>query len=265
MKTIHCILFAVLSIAVWTASPATAEDASHLKIFNGEPRLFVVNGYSTSYQWPRILQRKLDRYFDGNRIIEVEPATKGGTPIAKWMDVNTGERLQPWEEILQPALQKSDNRPVVVLAQQSLQWVFGDRRQGIRNAQDQERISFGASVLQKYAQGLLDDEADHVFIAMHIYKTGMEPEIGNERLALARFLENGLENVHGGPDVWIPTKARWPEAFARDKVHPNSLGAEIMAHYWFETLLAHDELETPAGSIKEVTEAAEMAGEDGER
>ena len=49
-------------------------------------------------------------------------------------------------------------RPVIVLAQQSLQFVYpGDRRHGIRNAQDEERIKIGADVIQRYAELILED------------------------------------------------------------------------------------------------------------
>jgi hypothetical protein len=48
-----------------------------LKIFDGKPKVIVVNGYSTSFQWPRILQRKLDRYSNGKRLLKVKQAAKG--------------------------------------------------------------------------------------------------------------------------------------------------------------------------------------------
>jgi len=73
-----------------------------------------------------------------------------------------------------------EKRPVVVLAQQSLQWVYGERTVGIRNKGDGERIRFGATAIKRYADLILDDGAADVIIAMHIYKQGMEPEIGNE-------------------------------------------------------------------------------------
>ena len=83
----------------------------------------------------------------------------------------------------------------------------------------------------------------------------MEPEIGNERLALAEFLKRSKPNVHTGPDVWEPTKKLFPKAFARDLVHPNSIGAEVMAQKWFETLLKHDGLEVPEWSRADMEKA----------
>ena len=234
------------------------QKESQQRILDETPKLLVVNGYSTSFQWPRILQRKLDRHF-GRRIIEVTSATKGGTPIAKWMDVETGRALASWNGVLRPALAPTDERPRIVLAQQSLQWAFGNRSDGIRNGDDSLRIRQGADVLQKYAEGLLKDGARQVFIAMHIYKHPMEPEIGNERMALSELMKRAMERVHAGPDVWEPTKELYPKAFAQDGVHPNSIGSEVMAQKWFETLLKHDGLDIPEWSREEMQQA--VAGE----
>ena len=260
----------LFALAPAGAASRAEETVGSLKILSGEPRLIVVNGYSTSFHWPSVLQRKLDKHFDGKRVVEVRSATKGGTPIAKWMDAQTGKRLAPWTDILQPALNQGDGRPVVVLAQQSLQWAFGDRGAGIRNAEDKEQIEYGAEVLGRYTDSLLEDGADEVFVAMHIYKTGMEPAIGNERFALTEFLKGKPAHVHAGPDVWQPMKAQWPQAFAADKVHPNSVGAEIMAQYWFEAILKYDEAEVPEWSRQEMLTAIEkgpiqVSGREGSR
>jgi acetyl esterase/lipase len=115
----------------------------------------------------------------------------------------------------------------------------------------------GADALEKYVRLLKDDGADLVFIAMHIYKQPMEPEIGNERLALVELIRRNIDGVEPGPDVWTPTKDRYPEAFAQDTLHPNALGAEIMAQAWFETLLSFDGLEVPAWSHNSTSLLAE--------
>lgn len=146
-------------------------------------------------------------------------------------------------------------RPVVVLAQQSLQWVYGQRAAGIRSAEDRERIEQGADAIEHYGKLLLEDGAADVFIAMHIYKHAMEPEIGNERMALAELMKHDPPRLHAGPDVWTPTRAHYPLAFDRDRKHPNFVGAEIMAHYWFATLLEHDGLDVPAWSSREMENA----------
>ena len=244
--------FALLVSAV--AAAAEPETRPHQPVLDETPKVFVVNGYSTSFQWPRILQQKLDRHF-GRRVIEVKSATKGGTPIAKWMDVKTGEPLKPWTDVLRPALKAADKRPRILLAQQSLQWAFGSRSEGIRNADDRQRVKHGADVIQRYTELALKDGARQVFIAMHIYKHPMEPEIGNERLALAEFLKREAAGVHAGPDVWEPTKKLYPKAFAQDLVHPNGIGAEVMAQKWFEALLEHDGLEVPEWSRDQMQQA----------
>jgi acetyl esterase/lipase len=239
-----------LSAGRYALSAAYSSTQAHrdFKILDDTSKTIIVNGYSTSFRWPQLLQTKLDRYFDGKRLLQVKQATKGGTPIAKWIDVNTGEPLQPWLTVLRPRLQEDKGKPVIVLAQQSLQWVFGDRREGIRNAEDKERIQQGADALEKYVKLLKEDGADVVFVAMHIYKHPMEPEIGNERHALDELMRRKIPGVQRGPDVWTPTKQVYPRAFATDGVHPNALGAEVMAQKWFETLLKHDGLEVPTWS-----------------
>ena len=253
----HLLLTTIAAVVlVGCATTVSAQQSSNrgLKLFDGEPKALVVNGYSTSFQWPKILQRKLDNYFDGNRVIEVKLATQGGTPIAKWINLETGQPLAPWIQKLRPLL-KDKKQPTLVLAQQSLQWAFGDRSAGIRSAQDTGNIRKGAGAIKKYADLLLADGADEVFIGMHIYKKPMEPVIGNERLALAEYIKSQPQHVHAGPDVWQPTSKVWPQAFRVDKVHPNEMGSEIMAQHWFAALLKHDGREIPSWSEEEMKKA----------
>ena len=252
----------MLCLCLIGASMATAADegqldaaSEELTIFSGQPRLIIVTGYSTSFHWWAFFQRKIDRHAAGERVIEVRPATKGGAPVARWIDVRTGEPLAPWTQIIRPALRRKGGRPAIVLAQQSLQWAFGERSAGITGEDDTERIAQGADALQKYVELLLKDGADVVLLAMHIYKRPMEPRIGNERLALAELMTRTIPRLHAGPDVWEPTRQQYPGAFAQDKLHPNSIGAEIMAQMWFETLLKHDALEVPEWSRQEMAEA----------
>ena len=248
---------AALSVfALATAALAAGEGAAgELKVFSGEPRLIVVHGYSTSFHWWAMLQRKIDRFGPGPRKVEVVLSAKGGTPIAKWMDVDSGEPLPAWSERVTSTLQLKGDRPAIILAQQSLQWVFAERDAGIEGPGDAKRIAEGADAIEKYVRLLLGDGADRVFVAMHIYKKPMEPAIGHERLALTEALGRGIGSFHAGPDVWEPTSKLWPQAFADDKVHPNSIGAEVMAQLWFETLLEHDGLVIPAWSKQEMQSA----------
>jgi hypothetical protein len=209
------------------------------KVLDDTPKKVVVNGYSTSFDWPLKLQQKLDDYY-GQRVIEVIDATKAGTPIAKWIDVETGTRLQNWTDILSPAFDQ--NEPVIVLAQQSLQWVFdpNDRHLGITGPNDVARIEEGAEGIETYVKALNEDGADMIIYATHIYKYSMEPEIENEKYALAEMLSRQRFAFEGGPDVWTPMRDAWPDAFKADQVHPNDVGAEIMADHWFEAILTRD-------------------------
>ena len=245
------------ALALACAAPLLhgASDGPGVRIFDGEPKLIVVNGYSTSFRWPDLLQRKLDRQAGAKGVLVVRKATAPGTPIAKWIDVETGEPLQPWLDTLRPALQQDDGEPVIVLAQQSLQWVFGPQAESIRGDGDAERIGKGADVMQRYVELLQGDGADLVFIAAHIYKKPMEPGIGNERYALDELMRRDLPFVRRGPDVWTPTRELYPTVFARDKVHPNGMGDEVMAQLWFEALLAHDGVGVPEWSRKQLAKA----------
>ena len=243
----------LILLACAVLAPALRSES--IEIFNGEPRLIVVTGYSTSQHWWAMLQRKIDRFRPGERMVEVNLVNRGGSPIVRWIDVTTGEPAPTWTERLRPILTKKRDRPLIVLAQQSLQGVFEERRAGIRGPDDSTRVGQGADAIEKYVRLLLRDGADQVFVAMHIFKKSMEPGIGYERLALAAALKRDIPSFHAGPDVWEPTSKVWPQAFAADKAHPSSIGAEIMAHYWFATLLEHDGLEVPDWSRQEMEDA----------
>ena len=240
-------------------APAPSKVEGKLKIFDGKAKIIVVNGYSTSFLWPYMLQRKLDRHFDGRRVITVRPATRAGAPIAKWMDAQTGKPKPAWRQVRTALKAGAKGAVRIALAQQSLQGSFGDRSAGIRGADDAERIAAGADVLARYARLLRADGAELVFIATHIYKQPMEPAIGNERLALAELVKRKPPGVAAGPDVWEPTRKLYPKAFGGDKVHPNSIGSEVMAQKWFECLLAHDGLAVPAWSRAEMAKAIASA------
>ncbi len=251
--------FVVLSLTVVARAAEPSTTADDIKIFSGEPRLLIVHGYSTSAHWWAFLQRKIDRYTEGpeKRAVEVQLCNKGGTPIARWMDIQSNERSDAWKQMLTPMIQaEKGKRPVIVLCQQSLQWAYAEgRRAGIRSKEDHQRIVRGADVLQQYGKLVLDDGAAAVVIGMHIYKLGMEPEIGNERLALAELMRRKPARIYAGPDVWTPTSRQHPLAFDSDKVHPNYIGAEMMAHYWFEALLNREGRQVPAWSREQMEDA----------
>lgn len=233
------------------------------ELFSGERRLFVANGYSTTRNWPDILQRKLNRYHGGQEIIEVVNTYESGTPIAKWLDLDAGERDSKWKKTLQPVLESETVYPVILLAQQSLQWVFSDDRlEGIEDENDLTRIEMGADAIEMYVNFAKEDGADLVFMAMHIYKWDVEPQIGNEKYGLEAALGRGLSDFYAGPDVWTPTRDNFPLAFSQDWHHPNDIGDEIMAHFWFARLLQFDGKEVPAWSRQEMDDAIAGGGGD---
>ena len=126
----------VILLVLFAQSTTSADQPEKLPIFNGEPRLLIVHGYSTSAHWWAFLQRKIDRYSGGadERVVEVKLCNKGGTPIARWMNLDTGERSEAWKRMFTPMVEaEQGKRPVVVLAQQSLQFAYpGERRSGVR-------------------------------------------------------------------------------------------------------------------------------------
>lgn len=233
------------------------------ELFSGERRVFVANGYSTTRNWPAVLQRKLNRYYNGQQVIEVINTYESGTPIAKWIDLTAGERDNKWRKTLQPALASGNGDPVILLAQQSLQWVYGeDRNEGILGPNDVERIEQGADAIELYNRFAQEDGADMVFMAMHIYKQVQEPAIENEKYGLEAALNRNLDNFYAGPDVWTPTFEYFPIAFARDEIHPGPIGDEIIAHFWFARLLTFDGKNAPNWSLQEMQQAITDGGGD---
>ncbi len=115
----------------------------------------------------------------------------------------------------------------------------------------------GADAIQCYAEAILEDGAAAVIVGMHIYKHSMEPAIGNERLALTELMKRTPRRIYAGPDTWEPTRRHFPLAFDTDKLHPNFIGAEIMAHFWFDALLKREGLQTPTWSLEEMEAAIE--------
>jgi hypothetical protein len=229
-----------------------------IKLFDGKPKILVVNGGSTSLAWPRVLQRKLDRYFDRRRVITVRSAARAATPIARWIDVATGRPRQPWAVVRQAMERPNLSTRLVVLAQQSLQWVYpASRNAGIQSADDEKNITIGADALEKYVRLLKADGADLVFLTTQIYQKPMEPAAGNERFALDALLDRDLFFVARGPDLWTATRKLHPKGYARDGVRPDAVCAEVMAHHWFATLLQYGGKKVPQWSEAEMQSAIE--------
>ena len=236
MRKISIILL-VLTLAV-----AVAADQS---VLSGDKKSFVVVGYSTSYQWPGVLQKMLDEHSGRKGLYTVHNAAVSGSPVAKWLGLTkTADREKTFDKMVQAFFEPGERlggapKPTVALFQQSLQWVYGDRTGGIRGADDAERIKQGANAFLKLAEQIRALGVDPVYIATHIYKHPMEPEIANEKYALQALLDRRKGFVRPGPELWAPTKAVYPKGFQADKLHPNEIGARIMAIGWY-TVLAGD-------------------------
>ncbi|MEE8143150.1 MAG: hypothetical protein V3T77_08620, partial [Planctomycetota bacterium] len=223
------------------ASAATLPLAAQT-VLDGKKKSIVVVGYSTSYAWPEMLQDMLDEHSAGERRYHVLNAVVGGSPVETWIaargtpeyEATVGAMVR---DFLAPGarLRGQAPRPTVAICQQSLQFTR-TLRGPIADTNDKEGIRIGADAFEKLALRLRELGLKRIFMGSHIYKVTVEPEVGNERLALAAFLERGHDFMAAGPDTWALTRASYPEAFTADKVHPNEQGMKIMAESWYRTL-----------------------------
>lgn len=221
---------------------AGAADAADRSILTGQKESIVVVGYSTSYQWPGVLQKMLDEHSGRKDLYTVHNAAASGSPVAKWLGMTkAGDREKTFDKMVREFFEPGERlegapKPTVALFQQSLQWVYEDRAEGIRGADDAERIKQGADAFLKLAEQIRALGVNTVYIATHIYKHPMEPEIENEKYALQALLERKKGFIRPGPELWAPTKAAYPKGFREDKRHPNEIGARIMAVGWYKAL-----------------------------
>jgi hypothetical protein len=222
-----------------TAKPPIGTGKSFL---DGRERSLVIVGHSTSYVWPAMLQEILDAHSGGERRVHVLNASVGGSPVSRWI---AEERSDDYRETFgamvrdffgeDARLRGDAPSPTIALCQQSLQFT-GSSRGPIADAEDGGAVRAGADALEMLALRLHERGIEHVHIATHIYKESGEPEIGNERLALAALLDRGHEFVFAGPDLWARTRDAYPDAFNEDGVHPSPLGMKIMAEHWYRAL-----------------------------
>jgi len=228
-----------VSIASLLGAPAGAEAP---RVLDGEEKSILVNGYSTSYAWPDMLQEMLDDHAGGERVYHILNAVIGGAPVESWI-ADPGTR--DYERTIvamerdflgdEPRLRTDAPAPTVVICQQSLQ-LTRDQRGPVKTEHDMVGAEMGADAMERLVERLQERGMETVFIAMHIYKKPVEPEVGNERIALDRLLARGIPGVHAGPDVWTPTYERFPECFEDDELHPNEIGMKIMAEGWYRAL-----------------------------
>jgi len=218
-------------------------------LLDGTEKSIVLIGYSTSYAWPVMLQEMLDEHAGGQRTYHLLNAVIGGSPMGRWIAPPDSEDYQATYGAMLRDFFGPDARlrgdlpaPTAAMLQQSLQRTpTPETRLGPVTAVDDKRgIEIGADALEKIAFQLLEDGIERVHIGMHIYKVGYEPEVGNERFALEALMQRGHDFIFEGPDVWSLTIREHPAAFTEDGLHPNELGAKIMAAAWYRALAGDD-------------------------
>ena len=243
MLGVACVVAVGCGSAEEAVKPPTAAPAS---VLDGTEKSVVIVGYSTSYAWPEMLQDMLDEHAGGDRLYHVLNAVVGGSPGSRWIGDPTPEDYDDTFGAMvrdffgrEARLRDDLPEPGVALCQQSLQFTR-TQRGPIADAGDSAGIRIGADALERLASDLHAHGIERVYIGMHIYKKPVEPEVGNERLALAALLGRSHEFVFEGPDVWPPTRDAYPDAFTEDGVHPSELGMKIMAEGWYRALAADE-------------------------
>ncbi len=255
MRFVRCsyflvVLFTTIALIPGCATSRESESGSYavtapagaVAVLDGREKSILVNGYSTSYAWPDMLQEMLDEHAGGQRVYHVLNSVIGGAPVESWIAL-PGTRdytrtISAMERDFfgnSPLLRGEAPPPSIAICQQSLQLTF-DQRGPVKSQHDMVGAELGADAMEKLALMLREHGIDRVYIATHIYKNPVEPEVGNERVALRRLLSRGHGWIYAGPDVWAPTKAGYPDVFEDDGLHPNEKGMKIMAEGWYRTL-----------------------------
>ncbi len=234
------------AVVATVAVAARAEAPAKPRVLDGKEKSIVVVGYSTSYAWPDMLQEMLDAHAGGERTYHVLNAVIGGAPVAHWV-AEPGSReyertfTAMKRDFLGPEarLRGDAPEPTVAICQQSLQ-LTRDGRGPVKTEHDMVGAEMGADALEVMSLRLRELGVGQVWIAMHIYKEPVEPEVGNERVALARLLSRGHDFIFEGPDLWQVTKDCFPKCFIEDRLHPNELGMKLMAEHWYRALAGAD-------------------------
>lgn len=234
----------VLLLVVLPAALAVGADRP--RVLDGREQSIVVVGYSTSYAWPDMLQEMLDDHAGGRRVYHVLNAVVGGAPVAHWVaEPGTREYERTigamTRDFFGPdaRLRGDAPAPTIAICQQSLQLTRDDRGP-VKARHDMVGAEMGADALEVMALRLRDLGLDQVWIAMHIYKEPVEPEVGLERVALERLLKRGHDFIVEGPDLWRVTKDCFPGCFIEDRLHPNEEGMKLMAEHWYRALAGAD-------------------------
>ena len=227
-------------------SSSVTTDTEGSGLLDGQEKSFVIVGYSTSYAWPEMLQDMLDEHAGNHRVYHVLNAVAGGAPVEHWIAEPGDPNYKRTIGAMQSDFFGDDARlrgdappPSIAVCQQSLQFTM-DLRGPVKAEHDMVGAEMGADAIEKMALRLRDLGLAQVHIAMHIYKQPVEPEVGNERIALARLLDRGHDFVHQGPDICTVTRDCYPDCFEDDGLHPNVVGTKLMAEHWYRHIAGTD-------------------------
>lgn len=233
----------------WSANhPGTRIIAApeSISLLDGQEKSFLINGYSTSYAWPDMLQEMLDEHAGGERVYHVLNSVVGGAAVEIWIAEPGSNEYERTVAAMDrdfygetPRLRAEAPLPRIALCQQSLQFTR-TQRGPIAQPYDWEGIDIGADAMADLVDLLKERGIERVYMGTHIYKGPIEPEVGNERLALAELLRREHPGVYAGADTWTPTRDQFDKAFADDGVHPNAYGMKLMAELWYRTVAGPD-------------------------
>lgn len=210
-------------------------------VLDGREQSFVVVGSSGNYVWPQMLQDMLDEHA-GGRLYHVNNASVSAAPVGIWIaEEGTRASASTFGTMVrdyfgdEARLRTLAPSPSIALCQVTLQGTVTDKGP-VASMADKEGIRVGADSLERLGTLLQEQGVDRVYIAMHTYKEGFEPNVGNERLALRALLDREHEFVFEGPDVWSATIAEFPTAFTEGRQHLSQRGMKIVAEAWYRTL-----------------------------
>ena len=210
-------------------------------VLDGREQSFVVVGSSGSYVWPQMLQDMLDEHV-GGRVYHVNNASVSSSPVSNWTaEVGTQDYESTFGTMLrdyfgdEARLRSLAPSPSIALCQVTLQGTVSHRGP-VSSMVDKDGIRIGADALERLGTMLHEHGVERVYMAMHMYKDGFEPHVGNERLALRALLDREHDFVFEGPDVWSATIAEFPHAFGEDRQHLSERGMKIVAEAWYRTL-----------------------------
>jgi hypothetical protein len=200
----------------------------------GRESSFLVLGDSSSFVWPELLQDVLDTHARIGGRYHVLNASFEGARAVLWNTADAQSIGARIDELLASETRQGAPPPEVALCQVSLRGV-GDERGPVKSEHDMLGAERGADVLERMALELRARGVKHVLFATPAYVAGAEPELGLERVALARLLARGHDFIEEGPDLHAETARYYPDAY-EDRGPLNEFGVKLLAEHWYRRL-----------------------------